>query len=202
LLALAGLIVLTTFIYLPRFDKSEVKFLDILGVIGVLTGAYMISQCVFLAKKSSLNMMMSHAAFALGIFAISTSSLLSDEVQFAMRIGDKKAFKDFEISLDDIVHNNASNYITKTALVWVTNASKNSILEPELRIFPLERQMTSKPSIMRTFMYDLHVNINSVDTDVMLFSIYYRPMMNWLWIGILSISLALVIKAIQSFLKL
>lgn len=200
LLAIIGI-----FIYLPSFSKKTISYTDILALFGIICGFYTLAISTFIAiknRKSNIYMLLSHAAFGLGVVAISISSLLSFDDQSFMQINDTKKFLDFQIKLLDIQHNQTTNYLTKTAIVEVSNTSKNYVLKPELRIFPIEKQMTAEPAISRGFLYDLHININQIKTDGYLLSFYYRPTINWLWISILMIALLVMIRAIQEFIVL
>ena len=116
-----------------------------------------------------------------------------------LKVGDTKSFLGFEITLQDVTHKNTSNYLTKTAVIKVKNGFIDEIMTPELRIFPIEKQMTSEPAILRNILYDLHININQITENNFLFSFYYRPMINFLWTSILLAFLLFITKAIQNF---
>lgn len=183
----------------------DISYLDILAMLGILFGCYIIIKPLVLYIKRrdlSLYIIMSHGGFGLGILAISVSSLFSIDHQQIIGIGDSTNFANFEITLYDIQHHLESNYIAKTAIISLKSNNKEFFLYPELRIFPIEKQMTSEPAIARHILYDLHINMTQVTDDGYLFTFYYRPLINWLWVAVLIISTIVMIKAIEGFIKL
>ena len=197
-LGISVLIIISLFSYLPPFARDTIDYTDILAIVGSFSGIYVISKaCTNI--KGNFYVIASHAAFSLGVVSISVCSLLSHDDQFLMKIGDTKSFLNFEMNLEDIKHQYISNYLTKTAVIKVFNQKNNAeIFMPELRIFPIEKQMTSEPSISRNILYDLHINMNQVTDDGFLFSFYYRPMMNFLWASIFIMFLLLLSRTVQS----
>ncbi len=196
-LGISILIIISLFSYLPSFNRDAIDYTDILAVTGCFSGIYIISNALY-NIKSNLYVIGSHAAFSIGVVAISVCTLLSYDDQCLMKVGDTKSFLNFQIHLQDIKHGYISNYLTKTSIIKVVNKSTTEVLLPELRIFPIEKQMTSEPAISRNILYDLHVNMNQVTDDGFLFSFYYRPMINFLWISIFMLFLLLLGRTIQS----
>jgi cytochrome c-type biogenesis protein CcmF len=183
----------------------NIDYLDVLAILGIVSGSYtIIKPIVSYIQRRELNfyIIASHGGFGLGILAISVSSLFSVDHQQLMSIGETTTFENFEITLSDIEHNLKENYITKTAVINLKSDYSKFSLYPELRIFPIEKQMTSEPAIARHILYDLHINISQVTDDGYLFTFYYRPLINWLWIAVLIISTTVMLRAIQDFIKL
>ncbi len=197
--------IITLYICTRAYDKLNLYYLDFLAILGIFSGLYVILQSFFIylqSGKLNLYIVASHSGFGLGVLAISVASLLSVDHQQLMSIGDTMNFKNFQVNLIDIKHNLKTNYIAKTALINVKTNNSEITLNPELRIFPIEKQMTSKSAISRHILYDLHINMNQVTDDGYLFTFYYRPLINWLWAAIIIISTSVMIRAIQSFIKL
>lgn len=203
--ALIITLISTISICLVISNKSTFSYLNLLAILGVASGLYIIIKPFFVyikRREISLYMIASHSGFGLGVLAISVSSLLSVDHQQLMVIGDTATFANFEIKLTDIEHNLKSNYIAKTAIMSLKSNNSEFYLAPELRIFPVEKQMTSEPAISRHILYDLHINMNQVTDDGYLFTFYYRPLINWLWAAVLIVSTIVMIRAIQDFIKL
>jgi cytochrome c-type biogenesis protein CcmF len=197
--------IITLFFSVFFFNKIHFTYLDLLAICGFFTGLHIIIQSFFSYlkfNKFNIFMVVSHSAFGLGVLAISVSSLLSIDHQQLMGVGDTIKFSGFEIELSDVQHNLKSNYIAKTAIIKVKSNNSQLNLYPELRIFPVEKQMTSEPAILRQVLYDLHINISQVTNDGYLFTFYYRPLINWLWLAIFVMSNAIMISALKAFIKL
>ena len=197
--------IITFFVCLSCYDRINFIYLDLLAVAGLFTGSYIIIQsfvAYFKLVKFNIFMVVSHSGFGLGVLAISVSSLLSVDHQQLMSVGDTINFSNFEIKLSDIQHNFQSNYIAKTAIMSVKLNNSEFNLNPELRIFPIEKQMTSEPAISRHILYDLHINMGQVTDDGYLFTFYYRPLINWLWFAIIIVSSAIITRAIKAFIDL
>jgi len=195
----------TISICLYILSKLSINYLDILAISGIVSGIYIILKSLIIyinRKENNIYMIASHCGFGLGVLAISVSSLLSSDHQQLMNIGDTTTFANFEIKLTDIQHNTKLNYMAKSAVISLKSNYAEFDLYPELRIFPIEKQMTSEPAISRHFLYDLHINMNQVTNDGYLFTFYYRPLINWLWTAVIIISITVMIRAIQDFIKL
>lgn len=195
------LIILFLFQYFPARNTGVFVYTNFLSLTGIFCGVYVVLGSILsmLKGRAKIFSTFGHAIFGLSVLSISFCSLFSFEDQFVLDIGESKSFLNFEITLRDVMHKNTSNYLTKTAVIKVKSSFIDEEMTPELRIFPIEKQMTSEPAIMRNILYDLHININQITENSFLFSFYYRPMINFLWTSILLAFLLFITKAVQNF---
>lgn len=192
-------LIILLFNYLISFQKQNISYIDILAVVGILISSIIIIKSFIIISRTNLHMIAIHMFISLGVLVISTSCLLSLDKQYIMRINDVKTFEHFKIKLVDVYHTHNSNYITKIALIKLEANNAIIIAKPELRIYPIEKSVISKPTIVRNLLYDLHLNINQTNNNHFLITVYYRPMLNWLWVAISAISLLLFKKAIYLY---
>jgi cytochrome c-type biogenesis protein CcmF len=69
-----------------------------------------------------------------------------------------------------------------------------AVMTPEKRMYWLEQQPVSIPSIHSTFQEDLYVILTSVEADgSATFKIYRNPLVNWIWVGALTFVLGSLI---------
>jgi cytochrome c-type biogenesis protein CcmF len=57
-------------------------------------------------------------------------------------------------------------------------------MTPEKRIYWLEQQPASIPSLYSTLREDLYVTLTAIEADgSATFKVYRNPLVNWIWIG-------------------
>jgi cytochrome c-type biogenesis protein CcmF len=58
------------------------------------------------------------------------------------------------------------------------------VMTPEKRMYWLEEQPASIPSVYSTVLEDLYVTLTAIEADgSATFKIYCNPLVNWIWIG-------------------
>lgn len=204
-LILSLLVILFFFQYFQQSRRPDFfVYTNTLSLIGIFCGTYVVIDSItyVLNIRKKIFSTIGHGVFGLGVLSISFCALFSFEDQCVLTVGETKNFLNFEITLQDVTHKSTSNYLTKTAIINVKSSSIDEIMNPELRIFPIEKQMTSEPAILRGILYDLHININQVAENNFFFSFYYRPIINFLWISIILAFLLFITKAIQTFKRI
>ncbi|MAI26734.1 MAG: heme lyase CcmF/NrfE family subunit [Myxococcota bacterium] len=79
----------------------------------------------------------------------------------------------------------AQHYGGATArLALFRDDSPLAVMEPEKRIYWLEDQPTTIPSIYSTWMEDIYVIVNAIEEDgSATIKIYRNPLVNWIWAG-------------------
>jgi len=64
------------------------------------------------------------------------------------------------------------------------------VMEPEKRIYWLEDQPSTIPSIYSTWMEDIYVIVNAIEEDgSATIKIYRNPLVNWIWVGAITFAL-------------
>ncbi len=193
---------------LRTLDHLDDCYLDIVSLFGIGMSLYMlIAIAQHITSTTRWNMMLGHTCFSVAILAISVCSYAGVEQQKVLTIGNSMKFLDYKIKLCDIRHAYRSNYIAKTAVITVHTGTSDYILEPEVRMFPLEKQTVVEPAILRHILYDLNISFSQVGqvnkkSNSFLISVYYRPMLNWLWAAILLMFVIAIVKAMKLFFSI
>ena len=129
------------------------------------------------------------------VLSISLYYNMREERQFNIKLQETIIFRDMKIKLEDIQYHTMKNYFTKTAVIKVGNTN---IVNPEIRLFPIEQQQTVEVDVLNQVFYDLYFSINSSQTpDEIILNIQFNPMVHFIWL-----SCALIFMAgIFSFVK-
>ncbi len=147
-------------------------------------------------------MILAHSGIAIIMIAICINTEMSSEMHKPLKIGDKFKFLEYEIGLKDILYVKKDNYLTQIALLEIEKNNSVIKLKPEVRFFELQQQQVPETAIYKTFFYDLYTSINGIYSDNgILISVYFKPMMAWLWFGAILIVAALIYSALTIILR-
>ena len=134
-----------------------------------------------------LAMLISHMGFAVLIAAIFINSILHEDKQYKLKVGEEATFRQFQIKLSDVYIMEHENYFSYTANIILTTAEGNVLgnLHPEIRFFPAVKQHTIETSIWKTTFYDIYIVMEKLpdQDDQFVFSVMYRPMIGWIWLS-------------------
>jgi cytochrome c-type biogenesis protein CcmF len=138
-------------------------------------------------KAQEYPMLISHSGFMIAMIALALFSILKQEKQLVMDVGDKANIAHYQLHLREVKHLQESNYLTRKASFDVYDRGVYAkVLKPEKRLYIVEQKQTSEVAIMRVkFLSDLYVVVGDLRKDGILTRIYYNPMVNLLWLGIL-----------------
>jgi len=179
------------------------------SIVGIFLGFLLLIQnLASLIRKRSSNfkgfysMILAHSGIAIIMIAISINTEMSSEMHKPLKVGDKFKFLEYEIGLKDILYIKKDNYLTQIALLEIEKNNSIIELKPEVRFFELQQQQVPETAIYKTFFYDLYTSINGIYSDNgILISVYFRPMMAWLWFGAILIVAALIYSALTIILR-
>ncbi|WP_347939020.1 heme lyase CcmF/NrfE family subunit [Rickettsia oklahomensis] len=137
-------------------------------------------------KASNASMILGHFGFALISFSITMNSLLQSEMDFTGEVGTNKTFNKFKVTLQNIKFAQGKNYYRQIAEFWVEDNSRNiTILKPENRLYIVENSLSQESYIYSYLSYDLYAILSKIDGDIIHAKIYYKPMMSFIWLGII-----------------
>nr|WP_121543211.1 heme lyase CcmF/NrfE family subunit [Candidatus Rickettsia colombianensi] len=137
-------------------------------------------------KASNASMILGHFGFALISFSITMNALLQSEMDFTGRVGTSKTFNEFKVTLQNIKFAQGKNYYRQIAEFWLEDDSRNiTILKPENRLYIVEKSLSQESDIYSYLSYDLYAVLSNIDGDIIHAKIYYKPMMSFIWLGII-----------------
>ncbi|MCX4084364.1 heme lyase CcmF/NrfE family subunit [Rickettsia hoogstraalii] len=149
-------------------------------------------------KASAASMILGHFGFALISFSITTNALLQSEMDFTGRVGTSKTFNEFKVTLQNIKFAQGKNYYRQIAEFWLEDNSRNiTILKPENRLYIVEKSLSQESDIYSYLSYDLYAVLSNIDGDIIHAKIYYKPMMSFIWLGIILTAFGFFIALIR-----
>ena len=149
-------------------------------------------------KASNASMILGHFGFGLITFSVTMNVLLQSELDFHGKIGTSKTFNEFKITLQNIKFVQGKNYYRQIAEFWLEDNNHNiTILKPENRLYIVENSLSQKSDIYSYLLYDLYAVLSNIDNDIIHAKIYYRPMMSFIWLGVIIIACGFFIALIR-----
>ena len=116
----------------------------------------------------------------------------SIEKDFNLKVGQVKKIDNFEFNFQNMELKEFPNYKAVVGKIKINDlsSSKERILKPEIRIYDNPETLTYEASIQTNFLRDYYLTMSNIDR-----SEYYnikfqkKPLMIWIWISVLMISL-------------
>ncbi len=141
--------------------------------------------------RSALGMSVAHGGLAIAIAGMTASSLFQAEQILAMRAGEVVTMRGYDLRFEGIVQANGPNYQAERARFIVTSGGKPvTVLTPERRFYPVQRQQTTEAAIHTTGLADLYVVVGDSDgKGAWTVRLYHNPLVPWIWAGCLIMAL-------------
>ena len=179
-----------------------IKQKDFVLILIIIFSIYLIFQSTFdmivsyknkSSEKKFINFstFFSHLGFGLLIFFISLNSILSLEKNFNIKVGEKKSFNNYELSLQNVKILNDKNYIKMVGNVVILNKKnkKKEKLKPEIRIYSQPETITYEASIRSRIFLDTYVTMSNISkSDFYNIKFQKKPFMNLIWLSTILIA--------------
>jgi len=114
-----------------------------------------------------------------------SGSVFNYETLENMEPGDSVAVQDYRLeylTADPITQQHYGGAIARLALF--REQEPLAVMQPEKRIYWLEQQPSTIPSIYSTWSEDIYVILNNIETNgSATLKIYRNPLVNWIWAG-------------------
>lgn len=139
---------------------------------------------------SYYGMITAHLGVAIFAAGVTASSLWQVETEQSVTREQTLKIGPFDLAYAKEQSFLRENYVAKQGTLTVTKNNKPvTILEPELRTYPVRNTQTSESSIYTTFLYDLYAVMGKTqDPAKTRLRMYYTPLMNWVWAGFVCIA--------------
>jgi len=208
------LIALALGVILPLAIYGDTPIMTAIGIAAALwaifTAAYAIMRLV--AKRDQSTSLfkslckipramygMSVAHIGLGVFVLGVvfTSSFSDQKEIAVKIGDSVQLAGYSFLLDRVASIKGPNYQAVRAYVDVSEDDQLlTELTPEKRIYNVQRNSMTEASIDAGLFRDLYVALGEPVSDQEWgLRIYYRPFIQWIWIGTILMALGGILGA-------
>ena len=122
------------------------------------------------------------------------------EKDFNLQVGETKSFNNYQINFESLESKDRKNYKSVVGNFIIID-SKNDIketLKPEIRIYNQPSITTSEANIKTNFFYDRFITMSNIQNSEF-FNIRFqqKPMMIWIWISALLISLGGILSVFR-----
>ena len=171
-----------------------------LSLILLILGLFEIIKILTLAKNyyylKFLTSAIAHSGFALIIVGITISSMVGITKEINIKEQDNFNLGNFKINFVATEYNAQDNFISRLGVFDVSIFGKNiAIMKPELRYYPVSKQITNEADIYRYWLGDIYLVIGQKDEkNYYAVRAYYKPMIRLIWVGSAMIFLSLMIK--------
>jgi len=134
----------------------------------------------------------SHLSFGFLILFIGLNHNFSVEKDFNLKVGETRQIENFKFYLKDLKLTQDTNYKTITGQLKVNDlfTKEERILKPEIRIYDNPKTLTYEASIQSNFLRDYYLTMSNIDrSDYYNIKFQKKPLMIWIWISVVMISL-------------
>lgn len=145
----------------------------------------------------TIAMVFAHAGAAILVIGITVTSSLGVEQEKVLKEGDSIKFANYEATLVKGGFGVGKNYIYKQAQLRVfKNGNEITNLYPEIRVYPIEGSSTIEADLYYTLFSNIYAAIGEVDSNSYATRIYYKPMVNLIWLGCITMAIGGIMAAI------
>ena len=154
-------------------------------------------------KKPGINFprIISHLSFGFLILFIGLNHSFSIEKDFNLKLGESKKIDSYKFIFEDLKLENNKNYKAVVGKIKINNLSSNKIrtLSPEIRIYDNPQTLTYEASITTNFFKDYYLTMSNIDrSDYYNFKFQKKPLMIWIWISVIMLSLGGFLSLIRN----
>ena len=137
--------------------------------------------------RAMIGMVTAHVGIGVFILGVVFTSSFSDEKETSAKLGEEIELAGYTFVLENVADVQGPNYQAMRGSVNVTKqGSPVIILYPEKRIYTVQKNPMTEPGIQTGVFRDLYVSLGEqIDDNEWGFRIYYRPFIQWVWIGTL-----------------
>ena len=135
--------------------------------------------------RASLGMTISHAALGVVVLgAVATGAWHLEAIQ-TIKPGEKMRIAGYDITLVRVDNVQGPNYIAERAILAVTVGGRPfTVLEPERRLFTVQRRQVAETAIHSNGFRDLYAALGEGDRNTgWVVRLYLNPLAPWIWLG-------------------
>ena len=137
--------------------------------------------------RSAYAMALAHAGVGVLVAGITASSAFQAERLAVMRPGERAEVAGYAFAFEGVEEASGPNYVVRRGTFTVTRADDGApvtVLRPEQRTYPVERQSTSEAAIHATWRRDLYAVLGDpVEGGAYAVRLYHNPLVSWIFAG-------------------
>tara|TARA_B100000886_G_scaffold253570_1_gene179271 strand:+ start:4601 stop:6475 length:1875 start_codon:yes stop_codon:yes gene_type:complete len=186
--------------FIIYFFKSY-SFISNLIIISSLFLILSSSFDFFKSKIKNIPRIISHLSFGFLILFIGLNHIFSVEKDFNLKLGETKNLGNYMFSLQDLELYQRKNFKAVVGKLKVSdlNTSEEKILKPEIRIYDNPQTLTYETSIHTNFFRDYYLTMSNIDrSDYYNIKFQKKPLMIWIWISVVMISVGGFLRVLRN----
>jgi cytochrome c-type biogenesis protein CcmF len=155
----------------------------------------------FKKNKTDFARVISHASFGFLIMFIGLNHIFSIEKDYNIKLGETKNFDNYSIKLQNLETENFSNYKAVIGSLEIKNNKTNrkKILKPEIRIYENPQTLTYEAAITTSVLKDYYLTMSNIDrSDYYNIKFQKKPLMIWIWISVVMITIGGFLRLFQN----
>ena len=171
------------------------KSYSLISNLIIISSVFLIISTILDAfKKPKINFarIISHFSFGFLIFFIGLNHNFSIEKDFNLKLGETKKIDNYNFELKDLKLQQCDNYKAVIGKIQISDLSTNKkrTLNPEIRIYDNPQTLTYEASIKTNFFRDYYLTMSNIDrSDYYNIKFQEKPLMIWIWISVVMLSL-------------
>ncbi|MFK7794282.1 MAG: heme lyase CcmF/NrfE family subunit [Gammaproteobacteria bacterium] len=149
--------------------------------------------------RAMIGMVTAHVGIGIFILGVVFTSSFSDQKETSAKFGEEIELAGYTFVLESVGGVQGPNYQAMRGSVNVTKeGSPVAMLYPEKRIYTVQTNPMTEPGIQTGVFRDLYVSLGEpLNNNEWGFRIYYRPFIQWVWIGTLLMALGGLLGAMD-----
>ena len=165
----------------------------------LIAATFLIMHSILDAKKSIKNKkkfeyprIISHLGFGLLVLFIGINHQHSVEMNFNLKVGEKKKLSNFELYFENVKIEQNKNYKSVVGIFKIKDLKNRSTqyLNPEIRIYTNPETLTYEAAIKSKITSDLYLTMSNISrSDYYNIKFQNKPFMMWVWISAFMIAL-------------
>ena len=188
-LLLMGALVINFTIFFFFKSYSVISNLVIISSLFLILSSFL---DIFKKSETNIARITSHLSFGFLIFFIGLNHNFSIEKDFNLKLGETKKIDNYRFVLKDLKLDKQTNYKAIIGSLQVSNTLTNEerTLNPEIRIYDNPQTLTYEASIKTNFFKDYYLTMSNIDrSDYYNIKFQEKPLMIWIWISVLMLSI-------------
>jgi hypothetical protein len=135
--------------------------------------------------RASLGMTISHAALGVVVLGAVATGAWHLEVIETLKPGERTRIASYDVTLVRVDNVQGPNYVAERAILAVAVGGRPfTILEPERRLFTVQRRQVAETAIHSNGLRDLYAALGEGDRNTgWVVRLYLNPLAPWIWLG-------------------
>jgi len=129
-------------------------------------------------------MFTAHTGFAVALFGIALTSVLSVEKDLRMAPGQTEDVAGLLMTFDGVAPRQGPNFVADRGTFWIEEGNRRYALYPEKRRYLARDMIMTEAAISAGFLRDVYISLGEpLDEGAWAIRLQYKPFVRWIWLG-------------------